>query len=189
MWLKDAWGQPLKLVKLDKKRTDPQGQPQFEQYDIVSAGPDGKLGTDDDVKLSTAAGQPVALRQVWWAGDEEGLIDRFADLNGPRGGPWGVRRGGQLERLELAARAVEKDGAFRGPFPPGAAIPRAANGFAGGVGGGALDDRAREAKSESDAAGQGGAQARRRGCASTSRRRCCGSPTSSPTTRAAPRCR
>ncbi len=85
MWLKDAWGQPLKLVKLDKKRTDPQGQTQFEQYDIVSAGPDGKLGTDDDVKLSTAPVNPWRYAQVWWAEDEEGMIDRFADLNGPRG--------------------------------------------------------------------------------------------------------
>ncbi len=67
-----------------------------------------------------------------------------------------MRRGAQFERLELAAGA-EKDGAFRGPFPPGAAIPRAANGFAGGVGGGALDDKAKEAKPTSDAAGQSNA--------------------------------
>ena len=63
-WLKDAWGQPLKLVKLDKKRTDPQGQTQFEEYDIVSAGPDGKVGTDDDVKLSADPVNPWRFAQL-----------------------------------------------------------------------------------------------------------------------------
>ncbi len=67
-WLKDAWGRPLKLVKLDKKRTDPQGHTQFEEYDIVSAGPDGKFGTEDDVKLSAEPVNPWRFAQIWWDG-------------------------------------------------------------------------------------------------------------------------
>ncbi len=92
-WLKDAWGEPLKLVKLDKKRTDPQGQPQFEEYDIVSAGPDGKVGTDDDVKLSTAPVNPWRFAQVWW---DEGE----ADQDRPRG--W--TRTGRIGGASCAAR-------------------------------------------------------------------------------------
>ncbi len=84
-WLKDAWGQPLKLVKLDKKRTDPQGNTQFEEYDIVSAGPDGKFGTEDDVKLSAEPVNPWRFAQMWW-GDVEGL-DKDADVRPSWGSP------------------------------------------------------------------------------------------------------
>jgi 5-hydroxyisourate hydrolase-like protein (transthyretin family) len=65
--LKDAWGQSMKLVKLDKPRQYIGGWSLFDQYDLVSAGPDGKFGTADDVKLPPA--DQWHLAQVWWITD------------------------------------------------------------------------------------------------------------------------
>src|SRR5262249_40658521 len=63
-WLKDAWGRDMKVMKRDKKwENNPYGQNQFEFHEIVSAGPDGKFGTDDDVKLSTVWNTNAF---VWW---------------------------------------------------------------------------------------------------------------------------
>ena len=66
--LQDAWGRPIKLVKLDKKRDQQTGWPQLDFHDLVSAGPDGKFGTADDVKLPPNS--QWHLVQVWWIADE-----------------------------------------------------------------------------------------------------------------------
>jgi hypothetical protein len=66
--LLDAWGKPMRLVKLPKKRKDPQGQPQFEYHDLVSAGPDGEFGTEDDVRLGTSE-DLLGLAPFWWQSD------------------------------------------------------------------------------------------------------------------------
>lgn len=51
--LQDAWGHDMKIVKRDKKwEPNPWGRDEFVFHEFVSAGPDGKFGTDDDVKLS-----------------------------------------------------------------------------------------------------------------------------------------
>jgi uncharacterized protein YfaS (alpha-2-macroglobulin family) len=47
--LKDAWGEPLRLVKRDKKIDHPLFGPAFAEYEIVSAGPDRVPATADDV--------------------------------------------------------------------------------------------------------------------------------------------
>ena len=81
-WLKDAWGQPLKLVKRDKKRDRPaRASTQFEDYDIVSAGPDGKFDTADDVKLSAEPVNPWRLRPAL-VGRRRGARTRTARLRG-----------------------------------------------------------------------------------------------------------
>lgn len=49
-WLLDAWGNPIKLVKHEKKHANFLGMPQFDFYELVSAGPDGEFGTDDDLR-------------------------------------------------------------------------------------------------------------------------------------------
>ena len=52
-WLKDAWGREMKIMKRDKKwEPNPWGRDEFLYHEFASAGPDGKFGTDDDVKLS-----------------------------------------------------------------------------------------------------------------------------------------
>jgi hypothetical protein len=53
-------------VSRDKKRAQPyQGWAQLDHYDLVSMGPDGKLGTKDDVTLSQNAPN-WWLGQMWW---------------------------------------------------------------------------------------------------------------------------
>ena len=67
--LKDAWGQPLRLVKRDKKVETPMFGPHFADYEIVSAGPDRTLFTADDVgfaqrRKATAENRLVGRRVV-----------------------------------------------------------------------------------------------------------------------------
>ena len=62
-WLKDGWGQPINLVKLDKKR-ETQTNSVFDFYELVSAGSDGKFGTADDVKM--LAPNQAQAAQWWW---------------------------------------------------------------------------------------------------------------------------
>jgi hypothetical protein len=63
----DAWGAPLRLVRRDDTSKPWHGQSQFAEYDIASAGPDGKLGTADDLLLS---GMAKATNDMvsgdWW---------------------------------------------------------------------------------------------------------------------------
>jgi hypothetical protein len=51
-WTEDGWGMAFKLVR-EQRKNDPQQKtwPPLEDYQIVSAGPDGKFGTADDEKL------------------------------------------------------------------------------------------------------------------------------------------
>ncbi len=152
-WLKDAWGGPLKLVKLDKKRADLQGMPQFEEYDVASAGPDGAFGTDDDVKLSPASANPWRFAQIWWdedMGRNEGLL--FDGTN--RNGAMLQKRGMIMEGRFDFARA--KDGEAPMALPAGAAF-----GGGAGLGGFAKEDKKAGAPSDhmSVASGPAGAAA------------------------------
>jgi 5-hydroxyisourate hydrolase-like protein (transthyretin family) len=131
--LKDAWGKPVKLVRRDKKIEHALGFSQFDYHEIVSAGPDGKFDTEDDVKSSAKDGWQLAQGQ--WLLEQEGLL--------------GAMDGGLALRRNLGDQA-----AFGMPFggggPPGAPpAPMAA--APGGVGGGGamrpmVMDRPAEAK-------------------------------------------
>jgi hypothetical protein len=114
--LKDAWGRPMKLVKLDKPRQYIGGWSVFDQYDLVSAGPDGKFGTADDVKLPPPDQWPLA--QVWWITDSsraaQAQLTRRRSL---------VRT--RREMLQLG-EMVWKDMPARGLAGGGAGAPRAA---------------------------------------------------------------
>jgi hypothetical protein len=120
--LKDAWGNPFKMVKRDKKRDNSDGITQFDSYDMVSAGPDGKVGTEDDVTLpSTHHWQATHL--FWLAEDSR-------EIGQGQGQAWLHRR--ELLRLGEAAqfdRAKQMDGNFArgglggGGFPPQAGAP------------------------------------------------------------------
>jgi 5-hydroxyisourate hydrolase-like protein (transthyretin family) len=63
-WMKDGWGNAIKLVKLDKKRDNKTGMNQFDFHTLVSAGPDGKFDTADDVTLTPALTNENVT--VWW---------------------------------------------------------------------------------------------------------------------------
>jgi hypothetical protein len=126
-YLKDAWGNSFKLVKLEKKRDNPQGQNQFDFHELVSAGPDGKFDTADDVKMVDP--NHWQLAQVWWLDDASRQAQQAQFAN------WGWNRHGRERVLMLGA--MDRDGAVPmrgavpggfgggGPFAPGA--PVAAN--------------------------------------------------------------
>jgi hypothetical protein len=112
-WLKDAWGREMKVVKRDKKwEPNPWGRDEFFYHEFVSAGPDGKFGTDDDVKLSDLINWNG---WGWWQGGEV-LHLKLGDIGGRN-----ATRLMILERADVLREAL--------------AVPLAAP-AAGGVGGG-----------------------------------------------------
>ena len=63
---RDAWGQPLRLTKRDpKSKTIPLNQQHFKEWQVVSVGPDGKLGTKDDINVINS-NQMVFGGNFWW---------------------------------------------------------------------------------------------------------------------------
>jgi hypothetical protein len=119
--LKDAWGQPIRLVKLDKKRDDPKLAEQFRQYELVSAGPDGKFGTADDVKLAETPIDHWVETHVWYFGDAQ----RAKWLQGQQGQLAHRRR---LRGLDDAFMLQNHFGGFpggRGGFPMAPGLPNA----------------------------------------------------------------
>jgi hypothetical protein len=80
-YLKDAWGNGIKLVTREKKRANSDGNTQFDYHEFVCAGPDGKYDTDDDVKLSSSAQWPYV--QMFWLEGDMKLLGVLAE-NGMR---------------------------------------------------------------------------------------------------------
>jgi hypothetical protein len=71
-WFKDAWGERFRLVKRDKKINHQFGQSQFDYYQIVSAGPDRKMGTKDDLAMTRwneFHQQFGWIGNFWWVSD------------------------------------------------------------------------------------------------------------------------
>ena len=95
-WLKDAWGNPIKLVKRDKKLDHPTGNTQFDYYELVSAGPDGKFDTADDV--TSSATDQWHLAQGWWFRTARTRPQSCS-------GRWDRQR--NLLQLEMAAMAAD----------------------------------------------------------------------------------
>ncbi len=129
--LKDGFGVPFVLVKKDRKeKLD--NPAVLDDYDIVSTGPEKKLGGRDNVNLAMAAEQAsrneLGIAHQWhWRGREKNDAKHFE------------------ERLMLLDRDVAKRADHMIPMPmPGVAggkggLPPMANergGFGGGVGGG-----------------------------------------------------
>jgi hypothetical protein len=103
--IQDAWGRPIRLVRHEKKQNNFLGIPQFDFYELVSAGPDGKLGTDDDLNQMNQSQWQLA--QSAWFDDgmtRLGAIDHFG----------AVRMRGMERRLMEAAPA----GGFGGGNAP-----------------------------------------------------------------------
>jgi 5-hydroxyisourate hydrolase-like protein (transthyretin family) len=126
-WLKDAWGHPIRLVKLKKKVNPIFGQLQFAQHELVSVGPDGKLGTDDDVKLTPNSWNQG---QVWWIEDHSRQFAQAQQIFHRQRGQDQLR----MLQNEGAVRLGGAPGGFGGGFPakgagglpvPAMNIPRA----------------------------------------------------------------
>jgi hypothetical protein len=126
-WLKDSWGNPIRLEKRKEKPARPSGQPVLDQYELVSAGPDGKLGTADDVKAWPLGDQRWNWVGWWWLNDPSSAEARQQNM------AWANRRVFMLQN-----RAMKGEG--RGRFAADALMERAAvpmaapagAGFAGG---------------------------------------------------------
>jgi len=110
-WLRDGWGQAIKLVPRDTKGGNRTGNPQFDAYDLVSAGPDRDFQTKDDVSWVRSASQRPG---GWWATRNDAQL---AQLHNPYAQPWGGRdprqggfgRGG-IKGQEGMRRLGEMDG-------------------------------------------------------------------------------
>ncbi|HXG08528.1 MAG TPA: MG2 domain-containing protein [Gemmataceae bacterium] len=116
--LRDVWGEPIRLVKRDKKLNNPTGWNQFDYHELVSAGPDRKFDTEDDVKLSDP--RMWQLLQAWWAPEGKQLAGgRFGD-------PRMLRRRGAFpaDGMELQLGGGAKFDRAGAAVPP--AAPRAA---------------------------------------------------------------
>jgi hypothetical protein len=67
-WGRDAWGQPLQVVRLAAKVANSSLAAPFDQYDLVSPGPDGRLLSNDDVRLQDVIklAQTGMTGVTWW---------------------------------------------------------------------------------------------------------------------------
>jgi hypothetical protein len=116
-WLTDVWGTPYKLVKLKAKQNHGTGYTQLDYHQLVSAGPDRKFGTKDDVKWTGLN------HNTWWEGQWWWLSDAARRVNAQNRNQMfmlGARGHWRRERL-MEDRAALKAGA--GGFP----APQAAN--------------------------------------------------------------
>jgi hypothetical protein len=108
-WLNDVWGKPYRLVKLKKKQDHKSAYSQLDYYRIVSAGPDGKFGTEDDVVWSTPNNNPWQSAQWWWTSDSTRLAKKQPFL--------GWRHRG-FARRELLMQNFAMDRAAKGGLMP-----------------------------------------------------------------------
>ena len=86
----DAWGRPIRIVKRTAKERRREGIIGLPAYTVVSAGPDGKFGTEDDVYYRPIRSD--GLGREWWRMRLVGVVetrlvrrDRFLSL-GPHFG-------------------------------------------------------------------------------------------------------
>jgi hypothetical protein len=126
-WGQDAWGKPLRLVRLAKKTPNPTGHSQFDQFEIISAGPDGKLSTADDVRMREA----FPLVQNGWAGGLWWMSEkRRREMAGQ---PDALLQLGQLGVWRGDRNMLMRGGGFAGGFGGGPPMPAAAPGGGGGA--------------------------------------------------------
>ena len=179
--LKDAWGKPLKLVKRDKKmRRTRWAADSSISTSIVSAGPDGKFGTDDD-REARRTQRVNSWRMASGAGDD-------ADAAGTAvawAGSGAIAADDGMNRRPLEVDSAEPaDGSRPARWLPGAAPA------GGGFGGGAADpDEGRQRQAPPMRPGHGRRPAAAIGGADAAARilprdAAAGSRPSSPTTRA-----
>lgn len=113
-WCIDSWDQPLKIVKKAKKEAHISGQVQFENYDIVSAGPDGKFDTKDDVRWDNSWNGGA-----WWGGNANlGQLQLQGNMWMQRAN---MAKGGMPMFMADAAMMPANAGAAPGGLPPQAA--------------------------------------------------------------------
>jgi uncharacterized protein YfaS (alpha-2-macroglobulin family) len=126
--LKDAWGNTIKLVKSEKKLENPMGWNQLDYHEMVSAGPDEKIDTADDVKSSGKDQWHLAQGQWFLPGED---FDKAEQAAGERRFNFAK----QADGMPFARGGF--GGGLGGGFgggPPGMPVPMAAAGEVGGAG-------------------------------------------------------
>ena len=106
-WTTDGWGNKFQLIKRDGKVD----QALFDSYELVSAGPDGKVDTADDLKVTAA--KNWLFGQGWWLSDKE----RAAQLVPMNGRGAGMGRDVHAGRRRRSRR-------YRRSLPPSRRISR-----------------------------------------------------------------
>jgi hypothetical protein len=119
-WIKDAWDKPIRLEKRVDKRNNTTGWTQLDYHELVSAGPDGKFGTEDNVKLSDWS--RLGYAQMWWLDESAQGVHQLTFLGRDRR----LRMLGEVFELEM----LQKNGNVNRAMMFGAGAPGA------GVGGG-----------------------------------------------------
>ncbi|MCI0459089.1 MAG: MG2 domain-containing protein [Gemmataceae bacterium] len=123
-WLRDGWGQGFKLVRRDRKAENKTGHTQFDQYEIVSAGPDRDYQTADDVRWP---GGDIKTAGGWWKEPPPiqlvRLDPRFRQLE--REHLLGMQRDGLRRDFDRMERGAGQGGFPGGPVPGGFPQPRA----------------------------------------------------------------
>ena len=122
-WMNDGFGEAFRLVK--NARKDKKDPTIFDDYDVVSAGPDCRLGGRDNVNLATAVDQ---MNRFGWANSQLWFLNR--DLADATKNMKADRFEMQLERGAVNRRAGDMH------MPP--MMPMAAGGIGGGPGGGGM---------------------------------------------------
>src|SRR5207253_7507880 len=120
--LTDAWGEPIKLIKREKKMEHGTGWSQFDFYELVSAGPDRKFGTADDVTL----GGPNRWFDMsyWWLDTDSFAATRLGGMGGDRAA-WRFRDGMEGMRFGAVGGMAPPGGFGGGGGPRGAPAPAA----------------------------------------------------------------
>jgi hypothetical protein len=133
-WQKDAWGNAIRLVRRDKPVNHTHGGGTgLDRYELVSAGPDGKFDTADDLLSSSPQGNWFG-GQLWWF-DTNGMNPYFGlgAYNGLERGQaaqfWALQRGGDFG-MPRGGRGFGGGGGFQGgiggmPMPVTYAAARA----------------------------------------------------------------
>jgi hypothetical protein len=113
--LQDAWGKPIRFIKHEKKQNNFLGWNQFDFYELVSAGPDGKFGTEDDLRQ---------MNQSQWQLAQGGWFDNGVTRLGVMNQFGMVRMRGE-RALMMAPAGFGGGGNAPGPMAPMAAMDAA----------------------------------------------------------------
>ncbi len=121
---RDAWGEPFRIVRLERKDTKAGLASPFDEYEIISAGPDRRLSSADDVRFHDVVNVAHrGLGSIWWLSDkrqEEFAARQVLELE-------------QMDRAGMRRDELARNFTF-GDGRPGLQPPMAAGGL--GAGGG-----------------------------------------------------
>jgi hypothetical protein len=124
-WLTDVWGTPYKLVKVAKKQANAMGYSQLDYHQLVSAGPDRKFGTKDDVTWNNPNHNIWYYAQWWWTAEGSRLAQHNMNF-GMRGR--GLARRQLMEQFRFERGAALRDGMMPRAAQLGAVEKKAGNG-------------------------------------------------------------